>query len=141
MGFYWFKITFYWFPRIIGRPFSPEPITITLELLDSDSFKVASIPFSWRILSVNEALKILFALALPSASILCLSASCSALTSLNSYSRASCSCTSFLSIPSLIAVGRVTSLTKTEFSWICWVKTLSLVSSKISFWIASLFVE
>ena len=43
-------IKYYWFPRIIGRPFSPEPITITLELLDSESFKVASIPFSWSIL-------------------------------------------------------------------------------------------
>jgi len=78
-------------PRIIGIPSSPEPITITLALGDSDNFNVASIPFSLRILSVNEALKILFAIALPSASILCLSASCSALTSLNSYSKDSCS--------------------------------------------------
>ena len=120
-------------PRIIGNPFSPEPTTITLALGDSASFNVASIPFSWRILSVNEALRILFAIALPSASILCLSASCSAFTSLNSYSKASCSWTSFLSIPSLIAVGSVTSLTKTELSWIYWLKTLSLVSIKISF--------
>ena len=31
-------IKYYWFPKIIGRPFSPEPITITLELLDSANF-------------------------------------------------------------------------------------------------------
>ena len=115
-------------PKIIGIPSSPEPITITLALGDSDNFNVASIPFYLRILSVNEALKILFAIALPSASILCLSASCSALTSLNSYSKDSCSWTNFLSIPSLIAVGNVTYLTKTEFNWICCDKTLSRVS-------------
>ena len=34
------------FPKIIGKPPSPDPITITFEFGDSDSFKDASIPFS-----------------------------------------------------------------------------------------------
>ena len=59
----------YWFPRIIGNPPSPLPITITFELGDSDNLSVASIPFSCRILSVSDALKIRLAVALPSASI------------------------------------------------------------------------
>ena len=81
-------------------PESPLPITITFEFGDSDNFIVASIPFSCNILLVKDALNILFAVALPSASILCLSASCFDLAILNSYSNASCSCLSFLSIAS-----------------------------------------
>ena len=59
----------YWFPRIIGNPPSPLPITITFALGDSDNLSVASIPFSCRILSVSDALKIRLAVAFPSASI------------------------------------------------------------------------
>jgi hypothetical protein len=76
---------------MIGKlPFSPPPITITLELGDLASSKVASIPFSVKILSVKDALRILLATAFPSASILCLSASLEALVRRNSYSNDSC---------------------------------------------------
>ena len=88
-------------PNIIGSPDSPDPITITLLLFDSESLIVASIPLSFRILVVNDELNILFASALPWASILTLSASFLALSNLNSYSKDSCSCLSFLSIASL----------------------------------------
>jgi hypothetical protein len=50
---------------MIGRPESPDPITITLLLFDSDSFIVASIPLSFKILVVKDEFKILFASALP----------------------------------------------------------------------------
>ena len=122
-------------------PSSPLPITITLAFGDSDNLIVASIPFSFKILSVRDALRILLALALPSASILCLSASCLAFSSLNSYSNASCSWLSFLSIAAFIEPGRVTSLTRTALICICWSSTAFTVSSKISFCIASLLVE
>ena len=62
-------------PKIIGNPLSPEPITIILLFGDSASLIVASIPLSCNILSVNEALSILFDSALPSASIITFSAS------------------------------------------------------------------
>ena len=81
---------------------------------DSESFNVASIPLSFRILAVKELFKVLFALALPSASILSFSASCLAFSNLKTYSKASCSCVSFLSIAALIFGGKVTSLTNTE---------------------------
>ena len=96
-----------------GRPDSPDPITITLLLFDSANLIVASIPLSFNILVVNEEFNILFASALPCASILTLSASFLALSSLNSYSKDSCSCLSFLSIASVIVVGNTTSLIKT----------------------------
>ena len=48
-------------PNIIGSPDSPDPITITLLLFDSESLIVASIPLSFRILVVNDEFKILFA--------------------------------------------------------------------------------
>ena len=67
---------------------------------------------------VNEAANILFASALPRASILCFSASFAAVTSLNSYSKDSCSCFNFLSIASLIEGGSVTSLTNISFNCI-----------------------
>ena len=104
------------FPSIRGNPSSPLPTTTTLELLDSANFKVASIPLSLRIFGVKDAAKILFASALPRASILCFSASLEAVTSLNSYSRDSCSCFNFLSIASLIEGGSVTSLTSISFN-------------------------
>jgi HKD family nuclease len=52
-------------PSIIGRPDSPDPITITLLLFDSESLIVASIPLSLKILVVNEEFNILYASALP----------------------------------------------------------------------------
>ena len=93
----------------MGNPSLPLPIIITLAFGDSESFVVASIPFSCKIFEVKEALNILLAVAFPSASILCLSASCFAFSNLNSYSNASCSCLNFLSIASFMATGRVTS--------------------------------
>ena len=75
-----------------GRPSSPEPTITIFEFGDSDSFKVASIPLSLKILEVNELFRILFALALPSASIFNFSASCLAFSNLKTYSNASCSC-------------------------------------------------
>ena len=59
-----------------GSPSSPDPTTTTLEFGDSASFSVASIPLSLKIFDVSELFKILFAFALPSASILNFSASC-----------------------------------------------------------------
>ena len=50
---------------MIGRPDSPDPITITLLLLDSESLIVASIPLSLKILVVKDEFKILLASALP----------------------------------------------------------------------------
>ena len=108
-------ILFYWLPRIKGRPpFSPDPTTTTFEFGDSANLRVASIPLSLKILLVKELFKILLALALPSASILNFSASCLAFSNLKTYSKASCSCVSFLSIAAYILAGRVTSLTRTE---------------------------
>ena len=101
---------------MIGIPSSPLPITITLAFGEVESSLVASIPFSLRIILVIEALNIRFAAALPSASILCFSASCLAFSIRNSYSKASCSWIYFLSIPSFMAKGRETSLTNTAFS-------------------------
>ena len=46
MDFLSIKIINQLFPKIIGKPPSPDPITITFEFGDSESFNDASIPFS-----------------------------------------------------------------------------------------------
>ena len=101
--FFYFKNKYYWFPKIIGKPSLPDPIITVLVFGDSESFKVASIPLSFKIFDVNELFNILLALALPSASILNFSASCLAFSNLNTYSKASCSWVNFLSIAALIS--------------------------------------
>ena len=55
-------------PKIRGIPSLPLPTMTIFALGDSASFRVASMPFSRRILSLILALTILLALALPSAS-------------------------------------------------------------------------
>ena len=71
-------------PKISGIP-SLFPTTTTLELFDLANSRVASIPFSLKILSVRDALNILLASAFPSASILTFWASFWAFWSLNSW--------------------------------------------------------
>jgi len=51
----------YWFPKIIGKPSFPLPITITFEFGDSANLVVASIPLSLKILVVKDELSILLA--------------------------------------------------------------------------------
>ena len=127
--------------KINGRPSSPEPTTTTLALGDCDNFNVASIPLSCNILSVSDALKIRFASALPWASIRCRSASFCARSNLNSYSNDACSSFNLRSMASLIVGGKVTSRTKISSNSIYCSLTIFLVSSKISFWMASLLLE
>ena len=122
-------------------PSSPDPITTTLEFGDSANLFVASIPLSFKILSVSEALKILLASAFPCASIRWRSASFWAVTNLNSYSKDSCSCFSFLSIACFMVGGSVTSRTKISSNTMYCSSTIFLVSSKISFCIASRLLE
>ena len=50
--------TIYWFPRIIGNPSDPDPIITVLVFGDSESFNVASIPLSFKILAVKELFNI-----------------------------------------------------------------------------------
>ena len=62
-------------PRISGIPSSPDPMTITFELGDFDSSRVASMPLIFNKLFVKLLLMMLFARDSPSAAILFLSAS------------------------------------------------------------------
>ena len=65
-----FKIIFIYPPNTIGKLSSTEHITIPLSVGDPHNFNVHSITYSFRIILVNDALKILLSLLLPLTSLL-----------------------------------------------------------------------